>query len=104
MNIDAGPHYLFPGKVWPKTGRTLNTLCRQELNTIGWTDRDAEPASCALLGNHRMHQFIGTDNTIHRTGLDTQFAADTIGFTDQGYLFFIMNPMLFIEGNFRTVQ
>ena len=104
MNIDAGSYYLFLGKVWPEAGRPPDPPCRQEFNTIGRADGDAEPASRALSGNHRMHQFIGPDNTIHRAGLDTQLATDTIGFTDQGYLFFIMNSMFFIEGNFRTVQ
>ena len=51
-------------------------------DAVDRTGRQTQGAAGAFGGNHGVHEFAGPDDRIHRTGVDTQRAADTGGFFD----------------------
>ena len=55
------------------------------LDAVHRTGLQAQVATGAFVGDHRVHQPCGADDGVHRAGLDALGAADAFGLADVGY-------------------
>ena len=63
-------------------GRGPFAACRQHFNTVYRARWQAQGTARALVGYDRVHEFIGANNGVDRTGLDTQRTAYAMRFID----------------------
>ena len=77
----------------------------QHINTVHGAGLDTEVAAGALIGNHGVHQFGGTQYGIYRAGLNALGTAYALVFANIGYGFYIrLFTVLGIQLWCRNVQ
>ena len=57
---------------------------RQHINTVDWAGLYAKVAAGALIGNHGVHKFSGTQYGVDGAGLDTFGTANAFVFANVG--------------------